>query len=39
MKCSHEVLQGQWLLGMDQILQVKQQWPRIVLGWVTACAC
>ena len=41
---THEVLQGQWWLGMahtvgSQILQIKQHWPRLVLGCVTACAC
>ena len=25
--------------GGSQILQVKQHWHRLVLGWVTACAC
>ena len=44
MKCSQEVLQDQWWLGMahtvrSQILQVKKHWYGLVLGWVTACAC
>ena len=33
-----------WWLGMahtvcSQIQEVKQHWPRLVLGWATTCAC
>ena len=44
MKCSQEVLQDQWWLGMahtvrSQILQAKKHWYGLVLGWVTAYTC